>query len=571
MNFEENHSYGGDFVEYRLFVVDADRRPSVERLQALLANVNALIADTCLSHLWQRDVFRLSIIIEQSSETSASSDKRQAASSGSGALASSSTTIPAHLAGRSYVGDNMEDEWFIVYILRQISRHFTELAIAMSDADGEFLLIEAAQHLPTWLDPDNSGNRMWLFKGRWCLLDQQAGGTSLSLSAALTCLWQSDGAAIRVAPPIAAALDERVDVHPQRAHSDTRHMVRCRVTRDVAVLLGALPQLLAPAVDAFYTREPADLKACDAMARFGQQPLVDVRVRFTRCLYAQLVRQQYHAPRRAPFVVPSDERHVDYAAARLGMLVTCGFEMLAARGAAGDATRLRSTTGAWPLPPAAAAAWHRLAADRAADHALSACLWPVYDPDDADALLSLCNLVCERATAAQQDADDDGDVVLFEPTSATQADDSDAWLHVSPTDVDSVLQSRFDNLDDVDLAISDDEADSNNDDDDDDSDDDEDDDNDNNDKKDDNSELFDAKRFGKLINTMERFVAHESDIDGVVAPSDAAVEFDENKFFKVMHDALQRVANGEQLSDDEGTSIALNNRFFSSHCVCRSN
>ena len=30
----------------------------------------------------------------------------------------------------------------------------------VSDTDGEFLLIEAAHHLPKWLDPDTADNRV---------------------------------------------------------------------------------------------------------------------------------------------------------------------------------------------------------------------------------------------------------------------------------------------------------------------------------------------------------------------------------------------------------------------------
>ena len=35
----------------------------------------------------------------------------------------------------------------------------------MWDNDGEFLLIEAAYHLPRWLKPETAGNRVWLRGG----------------------------------------------------------------------------------------------------------------------------------------------------------------------------------------------------------------------------------------------------------------------------------------------------------------------------------------------------------------------------------------------------------------------
>ncbi|XP_037997392.1 protein ecdysoneless homolog isoform X2 [Motacilla alba alba] len=67
---------------------------------------------------------------------------------------------PAHLGGTTVFGDNVEDEWFIVYLLREISREFPGLAASIDDNAGEFLLIEAADFLPKWLNPGNSENRV---------------------------------------------------------------------------------------------------------------------------------------------------------------------------------------------------------------------------------------------------------------------------------------------------------------------------------------------------------------------------------------------------------------------------
>ncbi|XP_037996743.1 protein ecdysoneless homolog [Motacilla alba alba] len=67
---------------------------------------------------------------------------------------------PAHLGGTTVFGDNVEDEWFIVYLLREISREFPGLAASIDDNAGEFLLIEAADFLPKWLNPENSENRL---------------------------------------------------------------------------------------------------------------------------------------------------------------------------------------------------------------------------------------------------------------------------------------------------------------------------------------------------------------------------------------------------------------------------
>lgn len=35
--------------------------------------------------------------------------------------------VPAHMFGVTKFGDNIEDEWFIVYIVKQITKEFPEL------------------------------------------------------------------------------------------------------------------------------------------------------------------------------------------------------------------------------------------------------------------------------------------------------------------------------------------------------------------------------------------------------------------------------------------------------------
>lgn len=59
----------------------------------------------------------------------------------------------------------MDDEWFIVWLLFQLSRNDPDLAISVVDNDGQFLLIEAALVIPRWIKPENTKNRVWIHKG----------------------------------------------------------------------------------------------------------------------------------------------------------------------------------------------------------------------------------------------------------------------------------------------------------------------------------------------------------------------------------------------------------------------
>ena len=62
--------------------------------------------------------------------------------------------------GRTNYGDSVDDEWLIVYLLRELSRQFPEAWIRIVDSDGEFLLIEAASALPNWLESEIADNRV---------------------------------------------------------------------------------------------------------------------------------------------------------------------------------------------------------------------------------------------------------------------------------------------------------------------------------------------------------------------------------------------------------------------------
>jgi hypothetical protein len=64
------------------------------------------------------------------------------------------------LRGQTSYGDSVEDEWLIVYIMLELSKQYTSAWIRITDTDGEFLLIEAANVLPSWLNPEVGGFRV---------------------------------------------------------------------------------------------------------------------------------------------------------------------------------------------------------------------------------------------------------------------------------------------------------------------------------------------------------------------------------------------------------------------------
>jgi hypothetical protein len=53
--------------------------------------------------------------------------------------------------------------------------------LSIRDTDGEFLLIEAANELPSWVSPENAENRLWLSGGHLHLLPLHVRSSGLSV------------------------------------------------------------------------------------------------------------------------------------------------------------------------------------------------------------------------------------------------------------------------------------------------------------------------------------------------------------------------------------------------------
>lgn len=60
---------------------------------------------------------------------------------------------------------NIEREWLLVYLLFELSKYDQDLVIKVQDDDGDILLIEAAEHLPEWLESKESENRVFIHNG----------------------------------------------------------------------------------------------------------------------------------------------------------------------------------------------------------------------------------------------------------------------------------------------------------------------------------------------------------------------------------------------------------------------
>lgn len=112
----------------------------------LATQIMSYVQDTLPNHIWHRDSFEL--ILSKESEGALECTMR--------------------------VGDSIDDEWLVVWLLWQVTKKFPVAAryvpttmfsyapdpSSVYDADGQFLLIEAAEKLPVWVTPERVENRV---------------------------------------------------------------------------------------------------------------------------------------------------------------------------------------------------------------------------------------------------------------------------------------------------------------------------------------------------------------------------------------------------------------------------
>lgn len=222
--------------------------------------------------------------------------------------------------------------------------------VRVSDSDGEFLLVEAANVLPRWLSPENDANRAWIHAGQLRIIPLAPNGSTqpqtITLPQAVSTI-QSGAQTLVHSPFVEAEAFYRLEKYPAQIQ-DSIHYAMASIPRRLAYLIHQAPKSIAPAVEAFYLRDPIAMKPLMSTSGtslvFPPRDIVDVSVKFTRVLYAQLRSQVFPAPPSWDDVFSSSEKRAAssggdeaarnmHAMLELGMKVTCGFEMLASTAA----------------------------------------------------------------------------------------------------------------------------------------------------------------------------------------------------------------------------------------------
>ncbi|TFY65920.1 hypothetical protein EVG20_g5167 [Dentipellis fragilis] len=324
--FNRPPSISEDTLQYTIYPPpsDADR----SSVTTLAVAIQSLVESVTVGFVWHRDAFELKVVHDAELDI-------------------------WKLEGRMRVGDSVDDEWFTVWLLREVTARW-DAAVSVYDSDGEFMLIEAAESLPSWVTPSNSENRVWIYKSRLHLIplshisppssqksrrvlpggqeSDNEGDPSkddsegfLSVQDALKLL--RDPVVDMTAPSsVEKAVWQRISGYPETLKQHT-HTAKAVIPVDIAKALAADPSLVQRAVETFYTRDAGQLRAAQKMSRFPPEPSVLRPVKMTRTAYAQLAGQKFHPP-KVFGRWQERENSPEWRWRDIGMKIACGFEML---------------------------------------------------------------------------------------------------------------------------------------------------------------------------------------------------------------------------------------------------
>ncbi|KAL4779581.1 SGT1 protein-domain-containing protein [Aspergillus varians] len=306
-----------DCIEYALHYIPSNLAPAMvdeavdtrARLTEVQKSAAELMRHLLKDYIWQREAFHLEITKKDG------------------------TTI---LSGRTNFGDSVEDEWVIVYLLRELAKKHKDIWATVTDNDGQFLLAEAAGALPSWLEPEVADNRVWLHQEELIIIkpknEKGRVTETISLPEARRII-KEDPKRLMRSTLIQEEAFYRLRNYPKQINENL-HSAFVTIPRKVAFLLHQKPAYISPAVEAFYLRDPIALRPLRAKTTedliFKPDDFVTVSTRFTRTGYAQVKSQDFPAPKSWVGKLPSTEDRKLYDRADTGMKVTSGFEMLLA-------------------------------------------------------------------------------------------------------------------------------------------------------------------------------------------------------------------------------------------------
>lgn len=247
-------------------------------------------------------------------------------------------------------GDNLEDEWFLVYLLTKLTQKYPKrLCAQVRDYDGEFLLIHTANYLPEWASSaaDNCmSNRVFIYAGQLHIIPPATNPAQITyLPSAGPIDTGFHGAKIifdfnlkltLASTSIQECLQKRLSLFDEM--NQLMHRATCILPAKLVWLIKTNPSLISLAINKFCQKDPADLKLCSQLQTFKSDDLLNYRVSFTKHLYGKLKYSDYKPEKRhewpslytliSTLGTTSANEAIVRERSSLGFKLTCAFEII---------------------------------------------------------------------------------------------------------------------------------------------------------------------------------------------------------------------------------------------------
>ncbi|XP_038223276.1 protein ecdysoneless homolog [Zerene cesonia] len=265
-------------------------------LEQLCESINRAILSKSQGYVWNRDEFRVNIPLHQLENNG---------------------KIP-HLISVTCFGDNIEDEWFIVHLIFELTRMFSDLIVHAEDSDGSFLLIEAADYLPPWLNPDNAENRVLIYQNNIHIITPELVKLEnhLEICDAVK-LVSYNCEKTNACIDIQNAIKKKISGYPQKI-KDNMHMAIVSLPVEIAAILKLRPSIISPIVNSYCNLDALEAKNC---RNIDYTNCVLTQIQFTKYLYAMLMHSKLIQKGR--YNIPETDKR-----AQLGFKLTCGYNVI---------------------------------------------------------------------------------------------------------------------------------------------------------------------------------------------------------------------------------------------------
>jgi len=246
------------------------------------------------------------------------------------------------LAGSTCYADNVLDEWFIVSLIREVTTEFQSLVGRVVDSDGEILLIEAADHIPSWAgEPSVASGRVFLHMGDVHLIPVCDHPGHVTPIPAVTpqpgvCaqVVASYPDLTRASNRVQQVIMDKLNKMPRNVDSN-HHTSTVTLPRMVAKLLVKDRGLLSKIVEAVVERDQVDIRQARSMSRVKQEEMEDFSLKFSKCLYAMLSSCKVRPSKASGWVVKETSGDLN------GFKLAMGLEILLSRARDGHKGEIR--------------------------------------------------------------------------------------------------------------------------------------------------------------------------------------------------------------------------------------